>query len=325
MASRWLLLTAKVIVLAAIYVAVGHWGLQFDPVNHFATIVWPPAGVSIAALLLFGPRLWPGVALGAAIVNLWSGAPMLVAAGMALGNTLEALLGWYALQRIPGFRPALDRLPDALGFVGFAAILSPVIAATLGVTSLYLGGLASAGHVAETWFVWWQGDAIGALSVGPFLLNWIPALGRDVRVPPRRVAEALALGAALLALSAFLFAASPASSGGFDAFRQPTTLLPLLIWAALRFGTRGATGATLVVSAVAVWNTVHGQGPFTRGELHESLAVLQAFMSVLALTCLVLGAVTAERERADRERTELFHRERVARAYADEMEQRRRQ
>ena len=120
-------------------------------------------------------------------------------------------------------------------------------------------------------------------------------------------------GVTLLGLSAFLFQGDPASTSGLAAFRQPTTLLPLLIWAALRFGTRGATGATFVVSGVAIWSTVRGHG-------HESLAVLQAFMSVLAVTCLVLSAVTAERARADRERTELYHRERLVRAHAEEME-----
>ena len=97
----------------------------------------------------------------------------------------------------------------------------------------------------------------------------------------------------------------------------------MLIWAAVRFGTTGATGATLLVSSVAVWTTVAGRGPFIRPELHQSLGVLQAFMSVVAVTFLVLGAMTAERRRIDRERTELFHRERVARAYAEEMKQRR--
>jgi len=320
MVPRSLLLSAKVTLLAAIYVTVAHWGLQFDPVNRFATIIWPPAGVSLAALLLFGRDLWPGIAIGAAIVNVWIGAPLPVACGIALGNTLEALLGWYALQKIPGFRLTVDRLRDALGFIVLAAILSTAVSATIGVTSLYLGGLIPASRFAETWFTWWQGDALGDLIVAAFLLNWIPALWVPDRMSPRRIAEALALGAALVGMSAFLFQGDPATATVVTAFRQPTTLLPVLIWAALRFGTRGATGATLVVSGAAIWSTVLGHGPFIRTQLHESLAVLQAFMSVVAVMCLVLSAVTTERHRADREKNELFHRERLARAHADEMQ-----
>src|SRR5258706_14938519 len=140
MVPRSLLLIAKVTLLAAIYVTVAHWGLQFDPVNRFATIIWPPAGVSLAALLLFGRDLWPGIAIGAAIVNVWIGAPLPVACGIALGNTLAALLGWYALQRIPGFRLTVDRLRDALGFILLAAILSTAVRATIGGAGPYPRG-----------------------------------------------------------------------------------------------------------------------------------------------------------------------------------------
>ncbi len=185
MVPRSLLLSAKVTLLAAIYVTVAHWGLQFDPVNRFATIIWQPAGVSLAALLLFGRDLWPGIAIGAAIVNVWIGAPLPVACGIALGNTLEALLGWYALQKIPGFRLTVDRLRDALGFIVLAAILSTAVSATIGVTSLYLGGLIPGSRFAETWFTWWQGDALGDLIVAAFLLNWIPALWVPDRMSPR--------------------------------------------------------------------------------------------------------------------------------------------
>src|ERR1043166_9402082 len=141
MVLRWVSLAAKIAALAAIYVAVGHWGLQFDPVNRFATVVWPPAGLSLAALLLFGPEMWPGVAVGAVVVNLWAGATVPVAAGIALGNTLEALVGWYALRRFPGCPPPLVRPPAVLAFVGLPATASPPVSATIGVPSLWLGGL----------------------------------------------------------------------------------------------------------------------------------------------------------------------------------------
>ncbi len=311
----------KVGLLAATYIAVARIGLKLDPVSGFATFVWPPTGLSLAVLVLFGRSLWPGIALGAAVVNVWSGAPIAVACGIALGNTLEAVLGAYVLWRVPGFRPNLDRVADALALVAFAALASTVVSATIGVSSLYVGGLMPGARFGETWLVWWQGDAIGDLVVAPFLLSW--ASGLRIRTTRLRVGEAVALAAALLVASAVLLDGNPAVQSGLSAFRQPTTLLPLLIWAAVRFGTTGATGATLLVSSVAVWTTVAGRGPFIRPELHQSLGVLQAFMSVVAVTFLVLGAMTAERRRIDRERTELFHRERVARAYAEEMKQRR--
>lgn len=294
-------------------------GLQLDPVNRFATLVWPPTGLSLAALLLFGSRLWPGVALGAVVANVLTGAPLLVAAGIAVGNTLEALIGAAALSRIPGFRLGLDRLVDALGLIG-VSLASTLVSATIGVGSLSIGGMLPAGQGAETWMAWWQGDVLGDLVVASFLLTWVGAPWH--RLTTRRAAEALALGAALLGASWLLLSGTSAHAAGLSAFRQPTTLLPLLIWAALRFGTQGASGATLLVSAVAIWSTALGRGPFIRPELHDSLAVLQAFMGVVAATFMVLGAVTTERQRVDRELTELFHRERLVRAYAEEMRQR---
>ena len=294
-------------------------GLQLDPVGRFATFVWPPTGLSLAALLLFGSRLWPGVALGAVVANVLTGAPLLVAGGIAAGNTLEALIGASALSRIPRFRLGLDRLIDVLALIG-VALASTLVSATIGVASLSLGGVLPAGQGAATWMAWWQGDVLGDLVVAPFLLTWVGAPWH--RLTTRRAAEAVALGVALLVASWFLLGASSAQATGLSAFRQPTTLLPVLIWASLRFGTQGASAATMLVSAVAIWCTVLGRGPFIRPELHDSLAVVQAFMSVVAVTFLVLGAVTAERRRADRERTELYHRERLVRAYAEEMRQR---
>ncbi|HET9386600.1 MAG TPA: MASE1 domain-containing protein [Gemmatimonadales bacterium] len=301
------------------YVAVARLGLQLDPVSRFATFVWPPTGLSLAALLLFGSRLWPGVALGAVVANVLTGAPLLVAGGIAVGNTLEALIGASALSRIPRFRRGLDRVVDVLALIG-VALASSLVSATIGVARLSLGGVLAAGQGAATWMAWWQGDVLGDLVVAPFLLTWVSAPW--YRLTTRRAAEAVALGVAILGASWFLLSGSAVPATGLSAFRQPTTLLPLLIWAGLRFGTQGASAATLLVSAVAIWSTALGHGPFIRPELHDSLAVLQAFMSVVAVTFLVMGAVTAERRRADRERTELYHRERLVRAYAEEMRQR---
>lgn len=306
-----------ILLLAALYAGLASLGLRLDPVNNFATLVWPPTGLALAALLLFGSWLWPGVALGAAVANVWSGAPILVALGIGLGNSLEAMLGAYAVRRVPGFRMTLDSVPTVLGFVLFAALASPVVSATIGVANLYAARLVPAAGLAATWSAWWLGDAIGALVVAPVLLTWA-ATPRPWVVEPRRLAEAVALAAALVGMTLYLFSASTAT-GDAGTFRQPTTLLPLLIWAALRFGVRGATGATLLVAVAAVWSTAVGRGPFVRVELHEGLALLQGFMSVVAVTFLALGAVIAERERADRDRSELLHRERLARADAEQL------
>lgn len=283
--SRWQL-GVLIAGLGALYVAAGKFGLGIHAVAGFATLVWPPTGIALAALVLFGRRLWPGVFLGATIVNLWSGAPILVALAIGLGNTLEALFAAFALARLPGFRSALDRSRDAVGLVVLAGLLAPAIAATVGACSLALGGVVGWSGFAETWRAWWVGDLIGALVVAPVFLTW----RRAERLAGWRGLEAVALALATAIVTAAVFMV-PVANGLAHAY----LVWPTLIWAAFRFGPAGAARATFVVSALAVLGTVRGSGPFTFGELSVNLLGLQAFVGLAAATFLVLAATVAER------------------------------
>src|SRR5688572_23562011 len=122
-----------IVGLAALYTVTARLGLAFDAVGGFATLVWPPTGISLAALLLLGYRVWPGVLIGAAIANSLGGAPLAVALGIAIGNTLEALAGAYFLRRMAGFRPTMERVRDVIALIVLAALVSTVISATIGV------------------------------------------------------------------------------------------------------------------------------------------------------------------------------------------------
>jgi signal transduction histidine kinase len=293
MRGRWGLFL-ELAGLAIAYIAVAKLGLMMDAVSGFATLVWPASGLSLAALLLLGNRLWPAIALGAFFTNVWTGAPPLVAGGIAVGNTLEALAGAAMIRTIPGFAPSLDRVRDALGVV-LVAWISTTIAATLGVFSLTLGGVVAAASFAETWRAWWIGDALGDLVAAPVLLVWVakppsglPAAGR---------VECALLGLSFLAMGFLIFG----MDSDAPAIGQAYFVFPLLIWAALRFGQRGAISATFVCSVMAITGTVLGRGPFARAVLHDSLLVLQLFMAITAATFLVLGASVLERRKAVRD------------------------
>ncbi len=217
--------------------------------------------------------------------------------GIATGNTLEALAGSYALRRLPGFRLSLGSVRDALALIVFAAVLSTIVSATIGVTSLHLGAVVARGSVVETWRAWWLGDAIGALLVAPPILVWASA--RRPLLRPQRMPEAAALAVSVLVASLFVFVVPTATHSA--AFAQAYVFFPIMIWAAIRFGQCGAVSTTFVVSAIAVWGTAMGHGPFVQSTLHGSLFALQTFMGVTAATFLVLGASTAERERSEKE------------------------
>ena len=284
---------AELVILAGLYIVAARIGLALDAVAGFATLVWPPTGIALAALLLRGYRLWPGVMIGAAIANLMTDAAIPVALGIASGNTLEALLGSYALRRIPGFRTSLDRRSDVLGLIVLAATLSTIVSATIGVASLYFGGIASLAQLGPAWRAWWVGDLIGALLVAPVLLVWgsTPRIRRSAH----RILEGAALAVLVTAVSLVIFG-RPATHA--DTFQQAYLIFPPLIWAALRFEQRGAAATAFLVSLVAVWGTATGHGPFVRPELHEGLFALQTFMGVTAATFLVLGASMVERRLA---------------------------
>ena len=284
-------------ILASVYVVAARAGLMMDAVGGFATLVWPPSGLALAALLIFGRRLWPGILIGAFAANLLTGAPILVALGISAGNTLEAVLAVYVLRRIPGFEPSLERVVDVVGLIVFAAVLSTMVAATIGVTSLYFGGIVSLPHIAETWRAWWLGDLIGDLLVAPVLLVWARAPRKLGSL--KRLLEASALGVSVIAASMLIFGTPPGRGTGM--FAQAYMFFPLLIWAALRFGQRGAVSTAFVVSVIAVAATATGRGPFVSPVLHESLFVLQTFMGVAAATFLVMGASISERRRTENE------------------------
>lgn len=154
-----------ILVLFTIYFITARFGLSINAVNGFATLIWPPTGIALAALLLYDIRLWPGIALGAFFVNFSIGAPILVAAGIATGNTLEAVAGVFLVRHF-GFDNSFAQVKNVFVFIIGAALIAPAISASTGVISLLLGHTITSG-VVETWSAWWVGDMLGALVFTP--------------------------------------------------------------------------------------------------------------------------------------------------------------
>jgi len=304
--------------LAAVYIVAARLGLSFHPVAGFATLVWPPTGIALAALLIFGTRLWPGVLIGAAITNLLIGGPLAVAVVSGVGNTLEAVAGVYVLRRVSGFTLSLETFGTVLGLV-FVAFVCTTISATIGVTSLFLGHILSAARFGEAWQAWWLGDLIGAVVFAPIILVW--SSPRRVQFPLHR-GEALALAVAIIAVSLVsFFGDAPGIPSLPTPLHQAAVTLAILIWSAMRFGQRGAATATFCLSTVAALATAGHHGPFVVADPHTSMLSLQTFVAIVAITCLLLGAALAERrwalervrealidaERADRAKTTFMH------------------
>ncbi|OLE36189.1 MAG: hypothetical protein AUG48_08395 [Actinobacteria bacterium 13_1_20CM_3_68_9] len=281
-------LCARIAVLAGVYYGAAKLGLSLAFAAPSVTAIWPPTGIALAAILLWGYRVWPGVALGALLANSWTGVPFFAVAGITVGNTLEALAGAYLLRELAGFRASLERVRDVLALAVLAGAVSTTISATIGVTSLLVGNEITSDDLGSVWRTWWLGDMGGDLLVAPALL--VAATHWPYRRMPARLLEAIALAAAVVGVSALVFSQSTALT---------FVVLPLIVWAALRFWQPGAVGTTLLMASIAIPLTENDVGPFSGHSPDERLLLAQGFLGVTSLTALVLAAVITERRRAE--------------------------
>ena len=284
----------KLAALAVAYIVAGQLALLLAAVGGFAAPVWPPTGIALAAILVLGRRFWPAIALGSLVVNLLAGGGPVTAAVIAAGNTLEAVAGAWALRRLTDFRRSLDRLRDVMAFVGLAAVASPVISATIGVTSLQLSGIVAPAMYLRIWTVWWWGDFTGALLVAPLLFTWNTPSARLISNGSRHLEGGILVASLILVAGGVFYGLFPEA---METFQRPFFVLPLLMWAALRFGPRAAARANVLIAAIALSATAAGLGPFVRPELADSLLYLQASLSTFSFASLCLGAIAMERAR----------------------------
>jgi signal transduction histidine kinase len=290
-------------LLFSAYFLTAGIGLSLDAVSGFAALVWPPTGIALAALILFGRCIWPAITLAAFMINFLSGAPFLVAVGIAIGNTLEPFLGAYILERYLHFDNRLRNVKDVLGLVVFAALLCTLIGATIGVTSLFLGSVIESAEYSETWVAWWVGDMLGALVVAPLILIWSkrPRKRSRKELIESGIVAALLVGFTILIFQGFWWE-------GAETFPFTYALYPFLIFISLRFGQRGSVSAIFLVLAIALLGTVEGFGPFAGNYLSDSLLQLQSYMGVTAVTFMIMAAAVSEREHTLKRQNELMQR-----------------
>jgi signal transduction histidine kinase/integral membrane sensor domain MASE1 len=288
---------AAVVGLAALYDLAARFGLSWATAQENVTAIWPPSGIAVAVFLRLGLRFWPGVFAGSLLANLSTSAGLATAGGIALGDTLEgvaaaALLGWT------GFDNRLARLPDILRLIVLGGIAAPLIAATNGAAQICLGGLAPWSSYGTLWTGWWLGDGLSIVVITPLLLAWTadrPAWLTGRMPSPRGVLEAL-LTAAVIAVTCVYAFGGGGSPNAVHGGIHPTVAyaaFPAVLFAAVRFGMRGATTAVLLAAALAIW-----MGTKQMGVVGLSSAVLQVFVAALAVSALALAAALAERETA---------------------------
>ncbi|MEM9163898.1 MAG: MASE1 domain-containing protein, partial [Cyanobacteria bacterium P01_F01_bin.4] len=270
-----------------------------------ASPLWPPAGIALAALLLYGKRLWVGVALGAFWVALGHGQPWGIALTVCFGSALQALAASYIL-RFRGLHLRQWQLPDLVKFMFWGVIVTPLVNAIYSTGVGYLSGILRVNELFSNAVLIWFGDGMGVLVLTPALLIGVTELRQ-----PRKVVKALrnrlpwltelclCLGL-LVSVSGMVFGSRTDSAIA----HYPLEYLPFpfVVWAALRLGLRGSTFASFLVSVIAVIGAVHRGGPFitkTEGNLSEAILLLQAYIAVISVTALVLAVVVTERQQSE--------------------------
>lgn len=289
--------------------------------------VWPPAGIALAALLLQGRRMWPGIALGSLLLNSTAGVaiPSTVIATSAFSVTLQALAGEALLRRL-GFSTKLDRLRDVLALVVGAVIGSTFLGSILGNLGTCIFGWAQWSNFSRNWWTTWLGDGMGILIVTPVLLTLNHAVN-SFKFPLKlrcfivlvtnyrhkfpagenrynllflivKYSE-IALWLTLLLSVSWLFFCSKIQTA-IAMYPLEYLPFPLIVWAALRFQPAGAIFAYSIVSCIAIWGAVQGGGPFLAksDNLKQAVLFLQAFTGTIALVALMLAAAVAERQQA---------------------------
>ncbi len=298
----------ETITIAVIYVLLGKLGQLSAIMPGNVTAVWPPSGFALAMALLLGRKALWGIGIGAFAVNTQafldsaSLASVInsaaVGIAIAVGSAAQPFVGAYFIKRVIGIGNLLQNIRHLLFFATLTPLMC-LISSMIGAIALWLGGLVSAAALGELWLTWWLGDSVGILILTPVLMAW-HTIKPSPMPPPANGSDRLTLVVVflLLALSG-LIGFGLTFSG--EASRYPLEFLawPFLLWLALRFDARAVTSGILLLSGIAVWQTMRGQGPFQFDTPNLSLLLLQLFITVTALTTMIVGALANERKLAE--------------------------
>ena len=280
------------LLVAAAYFASAKLGLRLASINPSASPIWPATGLALAAVLLGGLRVWPAILIGAFAANATTAGTLETSACIALGNTLEGVVGGYLIERWSGGR---ETFTSPLGVAKFALVAvgpATIISATIGLVTLSVAGLAPWDNFTPIWVTWWLGDAAGALVVTPVIVLWAQT---EWRASGRRQAW-MAFSALLSAVAVGLIAFGPLLPR--TEYTSPLGFLAILplVWAALRRGPRDTATVGLILTGFAIWATIEHAGPFGDIGLNPSFLLLLTFMLSVSVPSLALSADVAMRQ-----------------------------
>ena len=283
------------VAIGVIYFALAKGGLALASIHPSATPIWPPTGVALAAVLLWGYRTWPAIFTAAVIVNATTAGSVATAIAIATGNSLEAVVGAYLINRWSSGCNTFSTPNSVAKFALICFVIATPISASIGLTSLATAGYIERTNFANAWVTWWLGDVTGALVIAPVIVLWASshyhAFNRNEFLETVGVlATAAAVG--LIAFSPLIEQTPSRDPLGFLA------ILPML-WAALRRGPRDTATVALVLAGITIWGTLTGGGPFTTADLNVSFLLVLMFLISITVPSLLLSADVDVRKKAE--------------------------
>ncbi len=293
-------------LLAVLYAGIAKVALVLFATNGIVSLIWPPSGLALAALLLGGRQYWPGVLVGAFAAHLWTGSPLPVALLVGVGNLLGALLSYGWLTAQPGFSIDFDRLRHFRQLL-VAAMLGATVAAWVGNTVLLAAGILTADKYGINMLQWWQGDVFGALMGVPVVLVWRRPPWRDWFLSGGwRVAELVTFMSLMLLVGQIVYVGW--WNEIFGPIAQSYWSLLFVVWAAVRFGRHGVLLTLGLTGVQGLIGVSLGTGYFAGDLALTGLENLWFSFTLAALTGIALGLLISERdqvEKALREEAEL--------------------
>lgn len=283
------------VAIGAIYFALAKGGLALASIHPSATPIWPPTGVALAAVLLQGYRIWPAIFTAAMVANATTAGSVATSIAIATGNSLEAVVGAYLINRWSGGCNTFSTPNSVAKFALICVAIASPISASIGLTSLATVGYIEPKNFADAWITWWLGDATGALVIAPAIVLW--AAGHHHAFSRNEFLETVGVLATAAVVGLLAFSPLIEQTPG----RDPLGFLAILpmLWAALRRGPRDTATVALVLAGTTIWGTLMGGGPFTSGDLNSSFLLVLMFLISIAVPSLLLSADVEVRKKAE--------------------------
>ena len=296
-------LDIRIIFVAVIYFLSAYFGLLLSFPDPITSPVWPPVGIGLALIILLGNKTWPGITIGSLLAYMlvfWLNgiaidlAAIKASTLIAIGNTVEILIGQYLLNRFIKNTDLFKNTSDTFIFL-LIALFMCLIGSSIGTYSFYLNGMFGAQKFIGEWFLWWIPNVTSVLLFTPFILSWKRIF--RFKVSRLKIIEIIIF---LTCLSIFTLILRRDDLALTIEKSFPFLVIPFLLWLSFRFNLQTAMTGILITSLFAIYITIYNLGPFVLDTNINSILILQIFISVISITSIILSSTVYERSDAQK-------------------------